>query len=277
MNPTLSDLVGGVHTVTLGDVEARRRRTQKTVLERRAPPTFDILVEIQGWNRVAVHSDVAEIVDRALRGFPVMPENRTLDMDGRIQRVMAESKVASTAQLGRGHHDLRAYPGREPTHEEPQKATHILPYGVNKGKLQIAVRGSNAPVELVSDINSADILLTTKSYYRRNTQPLRTAEEKGKPVYVLRKNTMPQIEQFIKAISRRQADPGSEDGVSAAMHEAEVAVGEIGRGETVVELNPQGAYIRRLQHQIAERHRLVSASIGRDPTRHVVFRRRRQV
>ena len=54
INPTLSDLIGGVQTVTLGDVEARRRRTQKTVQERRSPPTFDILVEIQGWNKVAV-------------------------------------------------------------------------------------------------------------------------------------------------------------------------------------------------------------------------------
>ena len=58
LNPTLSDLVGGIESVTLGDIEARRRRTQKTVLERRAPPTFDILVEIQGWNEVAIHADV---------------------------------------------------------------------------------------------------------------------------------------------------------------------------------------------------------------------------
>ena len=69
-NPTLSDLVGGVQAVTLGDEEARRRRTQKTVLERRAPPTFDILVEIQGWNRVAVHPDVAGTVDQRLSRLP---------------------------------------------------------------------------------------------------------------------------------------------------------------------------------------------------------------
>ena len=70
--------MGGVETVTLGDDEARRRRTQKTVQERRAPPTFDILVEIQGWNQVAVHSDVAEMVDRMLRGSPLTPETRHL-------------------------------------------------------------------------------------------------------------------------------------------------------------------------------------------------------
>ena len=60
LNPTLSDLIGGIQTVTLGDEEARRRRTQKSILERKAPPTFDVVVEIQDFNKVAVHSDVAE-------------------------------------------------------------------------------------------------------------------------------------------------------------------------------------------------------------------------
>src|SRR5437588_5874530 len=68
MNPTLADLVGGIQTVTLGDEEARRRGTQKSILERKAPPTFDVVVEIQHWDRVAVHENVAEVVDELLRG-----------------------------------------------------------------------------------------------------------------------------------------------------------------------------------------------------------------
>src|SRR5438128_10300933 len=63
MNPTLSDLVGGLQSVTLSDEEARRRGTQKAILERRAPPTFNMLVEIQSFSKVAVHADVAEVVD----------------------------------------------------------------------------------------------------------------------------------------------------------------------------------------------------------------------
>ena len=85
MNPTLSDLVGGIQTVTLGDIEARRRRTQKTVLERNAPPTFDILVEIQGWNVVTVHDDVASTVDRMLRKQSVSSEVRSLSKEGTIE------------------------------------------------------------------------------------------------------------------------------------------------------------------------------------------------
>ena len=84
LNPTLSDLVGGVQSVTLGDQEARYRGTQKTVLERKAPPTFDVVVEIQSWEQVAVHDGVAHVVDQWLRGYPIAPVVRSLDEDGEV-------------------------------------------------------------------------------------------------------------------------------------------------------------------------------------------------
>src|SRR5690349_3169323 len=83
-NPTLSDLIGGIQAVTLGDEEARRRGTQKTVLERKAPPTFDVLVEIQSWDSVSVYSDVASAVDSILRGEEPLAEVRARDVDGQI-------------------------------------------------------------------------------------------------------------------------------------------------------------------------------------------------
>ena len=99
MNPTLSDLVGGIQTVTLGDQEARYRGTQKTVLERKAPPTFDVVVEIQGWDRLAVHDNVAEVVDQWLRGYPIAPEIRSMGDDGEVKRSQEEARV-SEAQPG---------------------------------------------------------------------------------------------------------------------------------------------------------------------------------
>src|SRR5215218_4513643 len=95
-NPTLSDLIGGIQSVTLGDEEARRRGTQKSVLERRAPPTFPVVVEIQNWDRVAVHSDVAETVDGILRGYRVPAQVRELSQDGEVRHV-AQSEVAEHA------------------------------------------------------------------------------------------------------------------------------------------------------------------------------------
>ncbi|HEY6408239.1 MAG TPA: R3H domain-containing nucleic acid-binding protein [Ktedonobacteraceae bacterium] len=79
VNPTLSDLVGGIQTVTLGDEEARRRHTQKSILERKAPPTFDVVVEQQSWQELIVHRDVAETVDGMLRGHAITAEERTRD------------------------------------------------------------------------------------------------------------------------------------------------------------------------------------------------------
>ena len=271
MNPTLSDLLGGVHTVTLGDDEARRRRTQKTVLERGAPPTFDILVEIQAWSRVAIYPNVAEMVDKLLRGFPIAPEARIIDEDGRIEVVEEEPRIPETARNGGQPSRAEPHLGDDDGRRQRREVTHILPYGVNKGKLQQAVKGSNAPVEVVADVGTADLLLTTKAYYRRKTQALRAAEQKGKPVYVLRRNTVPQMEQFVNAISRRRGHLPSDEAVASAVRDAEDAAARIEQGEAQVELQPRGAFIRHVQHQVAEKYSLGSSSAGRPPSRYVVM------
>ena len=85
---------------------------------------------------------------------------------------------------------------------KPEQITNVLPYGVNKGRIDQVVKSSGAPVNLVADMKFADIVVTTKNYHRRGTQALRNAEKMGKPVFVLRKNTAHQIEQFIRAISK---------------------------------------------------------------------------
>src|SRR2546427_1188638 len=99
LNPTLSDLIGGIQSVTLGDEEARRRRSQKSVLERKAPPTFDVVIEIQDRDRVMVHSDVADTVDAMLRGDPVAPELRWRDEEG-VHRSQARPRPSPREQLG---------------------------------------------------------------------------------------------------------------------------------------------------------------------------------
>ena len=128
-------------------------------------------------------------------------------------------------------------------------------------------------MEVVGDMRSADMVLTTKNYYRRRTTALKTAEDSGKPVYVLRKTTLPQIEQFVRAVMRKQGGSGSQDTVVSAMEEAQRAAGRIDDGEPFVELGPQESFIRRLQHQVADSHSLSSTSKGREPTRRVVFHR----
>jgi nucleoside-triphosphatase THEP1 len=101
-NPTLADLIGGIQAVTLSDEEARRRGTQKTVLERKAPPTFDVVIEIQDKNTLAVHHDVAEVVDRFLRDIPPRPEVRVRTPEGGVEIRQPDPDPAGMAGTARG-------------------------------------------------------------------------------------------------------------------------------------------------------------------------------
>ena len=85
MNPTLSDLIGGIQAVTLSDEEAKKRGTQKTVLERKAPPTFEVIIEIMEVDKLAIHHDVTRTVDRMLRGGQPRPEIRVRNASGQVE------------------------------------------------------------------------------------------------------------------------------------------------------------------------------------------------
>jgi len=301
LNPTLADLVGGVQAVTLSDEEARRRGTQKTILERKAPPTFDIVVEIQGWDRVAVHHDVARTVDALLRGYAVAPEVRWLDEEGRVHKARGEPLMLASSPVwgGEGMGPTRR-PGApslggtrpavvsfapaegkeaEPTptsNATPQmpevRFTRIFPFGVSRERVLQSVRTLGVPAEVANRLEEADVVLTTKSLYRRRSEVLQQAESLRKPIYVLRKSTQAQVDQFLRSVARVQEN-GSPDPVTAALEEAEEAAERVLAGEPAVELSPQSAYIRRLQHQLAERYNLASASTGREPHRRVIIYR----
>jgi stage III sporulation protein SpoIIIAA len=426
LNPTLSDLIGGIQSVTLGDEEARRRRTQKSVLERKAPPTFDVIVEIQDRERVAVHSDVAETIDALLRGDAVAPELRWRDEEG-VHRSQGRPRPSPREQLGQerfaglvgsgspwrmepgwrgdgsgrsaggfreadrggfrpgyrpgasgGWRQTRGGSGREsaprgPVSEggasgvmpgerfasrggdapfvageiadrgplergavltaaetrarearelERQKAwrdqaakalqdfkaeegtapvnaadleddddldrlplgaeegesgetvlvpggsplptLRIMPQGISRKRLEQAVRDLGLPVVIARDVDEADVVMTLRNEYKQKTPLLREAEERAMPIYVLKSNTIPQMQSSLTSIFSLEIDPRE-----AAMRETEDAIDVVLSSSEPVELSPQNAYIRRLQHQMAERANLVSRSRGREPYRRV--------
>jgi stage III sporulation protein SpoIIIAA len=254
LNPTLCDLIGGIQSVTLGDEEARRRGTQKSILERKAPPTFDVVVEIQSWERVSVHPNVTETVDATLRGYPVAAELREIDKEGEVRTISApETESEKRALEERGP---VAAAGRE---------RHIFPFGVSRRRLEQAIRQMGMPATIVDQLDDADALLTLRSYYRRKPQMLRTAEERGIPLYVIKSNTVFQMEQCLLAMRGE----GRQDPVLSALQEAEDAIGAVMKGERSADLSPQNAYIRRLQHLLAQRYNLTSRSQGHEPHRRV--------
>ena len=516
LNPTLTDLIGGIQTVTLGDEEARRRRSQKSVLERKAPPTFDVIVEILDREKVTVHSDVAETVDALLRGDPVSAELRWRD-EGGVHRSQSRPKPSPREALSGGdrfgsdrfaglvgagpgwrtepgwrgsgsYHspsdwreadrggarpgyrpgagggwrtpvrgsrevrdgarrtrtgegssgsgsgggapgasgggpgggpgqarsgpgpDARTIPGErfaavpwtpgggspvspfkageiadrgpiergavplpEPRARElrelerlrswSQQATRalndyraegvedeeetsdsassrpspvqggiaaltrvgtddeqedredledelggedlgddeavadivrnrvgaaasgpddgapilriresgsilptlrVLPHGISRKRLEQAVKELQLPVIIARDPDEADVVMTLKNEYRQKTTGLREAEDRGLPIYVLRSNTIVQMEASLTSIFSLEVDPRE-----AALRETEEAIGVVIHRSEPVELSPQNAYIRRLQHQMAERANLISRSRGREPYRRV--------
>jgi stage III sporulation protein SpoIIIAA len=432
LNPTLSDLIGGIQSVTLGDEEARRRRTQKSVLERKAPPTFDVVIEIQDRDRVLVHADVGDTVDNLLRGDPVAPELRWRDEEG-VHRSQARPRPSPREQLSterfaglvgsgqgwrtepgwrgesgyrsggfreterggfrpgyrpgasggwrqsRGREtgkggtgignggDVPVMPGerfasppgktradgsvedvpfvageiadRGPLERGPAPAVEprardarelqrqrawrdqasraltalkadegtgpvnadeleeddeadadravatavaedgealrieegtslptlrVLPQGVSRKRLEQAIRELQLPVIIARDVDEADVVMTLKNEYKQKTPMLREAEERGLPIYVLKSNTMIQMQASLTSIFSLEVDPRE-----AALRETEEAIGVVIKRSEPVELSPQNAYIRRLQHQMAERANLVSRSRGREPYRRV--------
>ncbi len=258
MNPTLSDLVGGIQSVTLSDEEARRRRTQKAILERRAPPTFDILVEIQSFSRVAVQRDVAEVVDAVLRGYDVAAEIRELDAEGAV-------RTESSASKGQRALERRGAPSPIAAIGTPGREHRIFPFGVSRQRLEQALRQTGFPGQIVGGLDEADALITLRSYYRRKPQTLRDAEEGGVPVYVIKSNTIFQMEHCLLSMRTEKAG----DPVVAALREAEEAIGQVMTGTGAADLTPQNAYVRRLQHLLAQRYNLSSRSQGKEPHRRV--------
>jgi stage III sporulation protein SpoIIIAA len=263
-NPTLSDLVGGIQAVTLSDEEARRRGTQKTVLERKAPPTFDVVIEIQDKARLAVHHNVAVVVDRFLRGTMPRPEIRTRTPEGEVRISSAMEDVAGAPQPAAPAADAN---GVAPS-SAPHKIVRIYPYAVSRNRLERAIRELRVPAGIAENLYDADVLLTLKSQEKRQPKRLREAGTRGLPTHVIKSNTLSQIEGVLREIF------GVEDRLSQeeiALREVEEAIAEVMASAQPVELSPQNSYVRRLQHQLIQRYGLSSESKGIDPYRRVVI------
>src|SRR5574341_2165441 len=288
LNPTLSDLVGGIESVTLSDEEARRRGTQKTVLERRAPPTFDVLIELQDRNTLHIHDDVAIAVDMLLRGRPLVPEVRHRGPDGKV--TIQEAPQPQEVTFGNGRkvrkafkehareqHERESSGPPEQRQEQPAdvpvkglenaRSIRVYPYGVARNRLIESARRFKLPVVVVDSLEDCDVLLTLKTFYRRRPRLVSDAEQRGIQIYVLRSNTVTQIEDFL--VDLYQLEIPDEDLAGRALKEVQEAIERVLAGEPMVELSPQSARIRKRQHEVVRQANLSSHSYGKEPYRHV--------
>ena len=274
-NPTLSDLVGGIQSVTLGDEEARRRRTQKTVLERAAEPTFPVAVEINSRNSWSIHKDVAKTVDLLLRGQPTHPQERGLGNDGEVKLIKNhiltnQSKSSMPKKLYINEIDNTNLNQKNNTFinkENSVEDLQILCFGISQQIVEEAIRHHHWPARLVESIDESDAVITIRNGLSQNQILRREAHKLKVPILVIKSDTLHQVERAIKrllnkhqSLSKDQlsqtTDIDKDDSV-AALEECRLALEKVviplGRP---IELLPRNMKVLQIQADLVHRYRL---------------------
>lgn len=278
-NPTLSDLVGGIQSVTLGDDEAKRRASQKTVLEREKQPTFDIVIEIIDRNTLAVYKNTSEAVDYILRGWPIRPELRKVEKDysknpiGEEIKKVEVQKIESVEQKPEENQMNFSF-SRQKYCEQNKATRRLYLYAVSRTIVEKTIERLNFNVEITRNVDDADIVLAHKNFAKGGAKVLNTAKEYRAQIFYVKTNSMAQIQKVLKdALDMRPydnpEDTGYNDETESALNDVQTAISQIINGADSVELSPQNTNIRKLQHELVEQYGYQSTSIGEGEKRHL--------
>ncbi|HEY3780000.1 MAG TPA: R3H domain-containing nucleic acid-binding protein [Fimbriimonadaceae bacterium] len=281
LNPTLADLIGGIQAVTLSDDEARRRGTQKTVLERKAPPTFDVVIELVDYDRLAVHSNVQKTVDLILRGVPPRPEIRVRTGAGSVEVVQTEvMQDLKEPGFNKRFPALSRQPAPREEPAEPPSASReeavmpktgmikIYPYGIARTRLERAIREKKAPAYVCTDLGQADAIMAMRTTYQNRPKKLRETAGKAIPTVIVKSNTFNQIANALDEILNKSSDNVSNaDFADQAMDEVLSAIDTVMQTGKPFDLSPQPAPIRKMQHQVTESKKVASEAVGEEPHR----------
>ncbi|MDD3436954.1 MAG: AAA family ATPase [Candidatus Gastranaerophilales bacterium] len=274
-NPTLSDLVGSIQSVTLGDDEAKRRGSQKTVLEREKQPTFDIVIEIIDRNTLAVYKDTSEAVDYILRGWPIRPEIRKVDQTYEVKPPEPIQKITPIEPkiLPNPTDSLKYSFSRQNYVNEVKGFKKIYIYAVSRSIVEKVIERLDLNAEITRNLEDADVVIAHKNFAKGGAKILSTANDYRIQVFYVKTNSMAQIQKVMKeALGIQEASEtlqGYYDEAERALDEAKAAIAKILEGEEHIELTPQNQKIRKLQHELIEQHNLASQSVGEGEQRHL--------
>ena len=279
-NPTLSDLIGGVDMVTLGDDEAKHRGCQKTVLERQKQPTFDIVIEIIDRNTLAIYKDSAQAVDYILRGWPITPEIRKVD--GNYKEKKPEINIMKKVEeLENKVQKAESSPlsfnfNRQKYIQQNRKHKKIYIYAVSRSIVDKLIERLDIDATIVRNVEEADFVIAHKNFAKGGTKILSTANEYHLPVFFVRTNSMSQIQRVLKeALNLTQENQevqritNYKDSTELALDETNAAIAKLSEGAEVIELEPQEKTVRKLQHELVDAHGYKSISVGEGKERHL--------
>ena len=281
-NPTLSDLIGGIDTVTLGDDEAKHRGCQKTVLERQKQPTFDIVIEIIDRNTLAIYKDSATAVDYILRSWPITPEIRKVDGNYKetktqedtnilkeVEKLESKVQEANKSTLSFGFN-------RQAYIKENKKHKKIYIYAVSRSIVDKLIERLDIDAAIVRNVEEADFVIAHKGFAKGGTKILSTANEYRLPVFFVRTNSMSQIQRVLKeALNLTQENQevqkltNYKDSTELALEETNAAIARIAQSGGTVELQPQDQQVRKLQHELVDAYGFKSVSVGEGNKRHL--------
>jgi stage III sporulation protein SpoIIIAA len=262
-NPTLADLVGGVQAVTLGDDEARLRGTQKTVLERKGPPTFPVVVEIASREQLNVHVDAAEAVDdllRAASGERRRGSRHELNPPRQARAPLAVAAAGAVPDAARPQ--VRA---ASPTPSQ----LRIYPYAVSRDSVERVIRDLGVNARTVRQPEHADIIIALRAR-AGDTRLRHAATDSGATVHLIKKNTTAQLRRLLQHAFNIVHGVAPEE-VEEAVHEAEAGAKRVLNEGVVVELQPRSPLLRKLQHRVVIDFKLMAESVGSEPRRHLVI------
>lgn len=282
LNPSLADLIGGIQAVTLSDAEAQRRGTQKTVLERKAPPTFDVVIELLDYDRLAVHHNVQKTVDMILRGVPPRPEIRVRTDVGKVEVVQEEQtaelpdpafnqKFPALARNSGGQPPKEPRESQVASRPESSVAVRIYPYGIARTRLERAIREKKVSAVVTGDIESADAVMAIRSTYQNKPRKIRDLAGRNVKTIVVRSNTFANIASALDDLLKGNGEPGNGGSKvdDKALTEVQAGIETVLQSGKPFELSPQPAPVRKVQFQMIEARRLASEAIGEDPNRRV--------
>ncbi len=247
-NPTLSDLIGGIETATLGDEEAKRRGTQKTILERAAKPTFDIVIEIKDRANLHCYKDVASQIDFMLRSKPVSPEIRIIKEDGSLAVELEEILPIEDTDV-----------------VDNSNAVKFFIFSINRANFELALDSLGLAGAIVNRPEDADVIVTTKSSLKRSSAIEKYGKAHDIPIHTVKSSTFPQLSKFLRFFFRIGGSSETEEAEDIVFS----AIKKYKKTSIPIELPVANSFVRRFQHQLIFAQGFVSQSVGKEPNRRV--------
>ncbi len=302
-NPTISDLIGGIQYVTLGDEEAKRRGTSKSILERKAPPTFEAAVEIHDAKIWAIHENVEQSVDFLLQGknFPVQKrsvvknKNAEMCVDCRIIYTKKEFETIKTGTLNSSQVEKKQKPkdcltslNKESASNLTKRKTNknspfeqdfifLYPYGINNQDLKSLIRTLKLPIILTKEIYSADKILALANLVKNNRKLKQSSHSKNIPIHTIQSNNLLQIAKALRLVAKKGSFTFSKNKKASIrfnsivqkefltpLEETRLAIEEIViSNNAVIDLFPRPNIIRKQQHELISNYHLVGLTVGK--------------